>query len=362
MRRNRGYSLLVAALVAGLALGGCGKKEEKKGPPPGTMVTVTQAAVRDVPVVESSVGEADSSTAPKVGAEVAGRVMKVHVEVGDRVKKGQVLAELDATDFSADARRTEAQAITQRKLAERYQELAKKGFISPAKLEEIEAQNVAAREQYARAAKNLSRTRIVSPVDGRVDARFVSVGDWIDLGKPTFQLSSSESLRVRLPFPETVAGRIKEGQDVTLTTPAAPGEIFSGKVTQIRSLVGTGNRSFDAIVEVKNPGAWRPGGSVDGSVLVDLHPGAVTVPEASVVLRPAGTVVYVVEGGKALQRLVKTGTKREGYVEILAGVKPGETVVMDGAGFLTDQAPVNVKQPGDAAKKPDAAKPAESKQ
>lgn len=350
------YSMLVAVLAAGLSLGGCGKKEEKKGPPPGALITVAQAVARDVPMVERSVGEADSSAAPKVGAEVAGRVVKIYVETGDPVKQGQVLAELDASDFSADAKRLEALALTQARLTERHRELAKKGFISPAKLEEMEALHVAAREQHTRAAKNLARTRIVSPVTGKVENRFVSVGDWIELGKPTFQLSTHENLRIRLPYPETAAGRIRVGQEVSLTTPAAPEQKFSGKITQVKPMVGSASRSFDAVVEVKNPGAWRPGASVDGEVLVELHRDAVTVPETSVVLRPAGKVVYVVENGKAVQRVVKAGVKREGYVEIRDGVKAGETVAVDGAAFLTDQAPVTVRQSEQKAAAPAAEK------
>lgn len=341
--RTKSVSLLLMALTAGLALGGCGKKaEEKKGPPP-AVISVSQALTRDVPVVERAVGEADSSTAPKVAAEVAGRITKILVEIGDPVKKGQLLAEIEPTDFSADAKRAQALAVSQQKLTERYRELAKKGFISPASLEGYEAQNVATREQYARAAKNLSRTRILSPVDGRVDDRMVSVGDWIDLGKPVFQLAASDRLRIRLPFPETVASRIRVGQAVSLSTPASPGKVVSGQVTQLKPMVGSTSRSFDAIVEVKNPGDWRPGGSVDGAVVTETHPAAVMAPEQSVVLRPAGTVVYVVQDGKALQRKVKTGVKQGGLVEIVEGLKSGETVAVDGAGFLTDKATVAVK-------------------
>lgn len=343
MRTNIRYSLLVAALIGGLSLGGCGKKEEKKAGPPPAVITVTRAESRDVPVMEQSIGDVDSSTAPKVGAEVAGRIIKVNADIGDTVKKGQVLAEIDALDYSADEKRMEAQALSQRKLTERYRELAKKGFISPASLEGYEAQDVAAREQYSRAAKNLSRTRIVSPVTGRVDNRLVSVGDWIELGKPVFQLSTSEHLRIRLPFPETVASRIKVGQEVLLTTPTAPDKTMLGKIEQVRSAVDGSSRSFDAIVQVTNPGDWKPGSSVNGEVVVETHAGAVTVPEQSVVLRPAGTVVYAVENGKAVQRKVKTGAKQKGYIEIVSGLKAGETVAVDGAGFLTDKATVAVK-------------------
>ena len=340
-------SILIPCLLgAALLLPGCAKKpeEQKKAGPSAAIITVTQAQSRTMQVLEQSVGEADSSTAPKVGAEVAGRIIKVHVEIGDPVKKGQLLAEIDPADFSADAKRLEAQASSQRKLTERYRELAGKGFISPSLLEGYEAQNVSTREQYTRAAKNLSRTRIVSPVDGRVDNRMVSVGDWIDLGKPVFQLSTSENLRIRLPFPETAAQRIKVGQVVKLSTPTAPEAAVTGKIEQVRPVVGSTNRAFDAVVEVKNPGGWKPGASVNGAVVVEEHPEAVTVPEVSVVLRPAGKVVYVIENDKAVQHIVTTGVTQNGQVEILQGIRSGETVAVDGAGFLTDQAAISVKE------------------
>lgn len=336
--------VFAACLCATLVLPACAKKpEEKKSGPPPAIITTTQAVARDVPVLEHSTGEAESATAPKIGAEVGGRILKVHVEIGDAVKKGQLLAEIDASDYAADARRVEAQAVSQQKLTERYRELANKGFVSPSKVEEIEAQNVSSREQLTRANKNLSRTRVTSPLDGRVDNRFVSVGDWIELGKPMFQLSTSEALRIRLPFPETVAERIKVGQMVTLSTPTAPGQNVNGTITQLRPMVGASSRSFDAIVEVINPGNWQPGASVNGEVVIETHPGAITVPEQSVVLRPAGTVVYIVDSGKALQRKVKTGVRQSGYVEILEGLNAGEQIAVDGAGYLTDQAKIVVK-------------------
>lgn len=339
-------SILIPCLLgAALLLPGCAKKpEEPKKGPQAAIITVTQAQARTMQVLEQSVGEVDSSTAPKVGAEVAGRIVKIYVEIGDPVRKGQLLAEIDAADFSSDEKRLEAQATSQRKLTERYRELAKKGFISPSALEGYDAQDVSTREQHTRAAKNLSRTRIVSPVDGRVDNRMVSVGDWIDLGKPAFQLSTSESLRIRLPFPETAAQRIKVGQAVKLSTPTAPDATVTGKIEQVRPMVGATNRAFDAVVEVKNPGGWKPGASVNGAVVVEEHAEAVSVPEVSVVLRPAGKVVYAIENGKAVQHVVATGVTQNGQVEILEGIRSGETVAVDGAGFLTDKAAVSVKE------------------
>lgn len=343
---------MIVLLSTALFLPGCAKKteEQKKGPPP-ALITVTQAQARTMQVVEQSVGEIDSTTAPKVGAEVAGRIIRVLVDIGDPVKKGQLLAEIDATDYSADAKRLEAQAVSQKKLAERYRELARKGFISPSALESYDAQDVSAREQSVRAVKNLSRTRIVSPVDGRIDSRFVSVGDWIDLGKPVFQISTSEKLRIRLPFPEGVAQRIKVGQTVNLSTPTAPDGGVTGKIAQVRPAVGSTNRAFDAVVEIRNPGDWKPGASVNGTVIIEEHENAVVVPEVSVVLRPAGKVVYVIDNGKAVQHIVRSGVVQNGQVEILHGLKAGATVAVDGAGFLTDKAAVTVKEAKGSEKK-----------
>lgn len=332
---------LVSILILTVLATACTRtqEEQKKGPPP-ALITVAQSGTRTVQVLEQSLGEADSTTAPKVGAEVAGRIIRVTADIGDAVKKGQLLAEIDSTDYSADAKRLEAQAVTQQKLTERYRELARKGFISASALEGYEAQNTAAREQYTRAAKNLSRTRIVSPVDGRVDNRFISVGDWIDTGKPVFQLATSHSLRIRLPFPESVSSRVKPGMKAILSSPADPDKQLAGKVKEIRPTIGSSNRSVDAIVEITNPGNWKPGTSVNGAIVIAEHPSAVVVPETSVVLRPAGTVVYVIKDQHAKQVIVQTGAKQDGQVEILSGLKAGETVALDGAGYLTDKAAV----------------------
>lgn len=108
-------------------------------------------------------------------------------------------------------------------------------------------------------------------------------------------------------------------------------------------MAGAGNRAFDVFVTLDNPGVWKPGASVVGKVVLGEHPNAVVVPEGSVVIRPAGKVVYVVKGDKVEQRLVQVGVEQNGAVEILSGLQANETVVVDGAGFLTDQAPVVVK-------------------
>lgn len=356
--RTRTVTRLLGVAVVAVFAAGCGKKtDEAKGPPP-AVITTTQAQSRDVELVERSVGQVDTQTAPFVAAEIAGRIVRVAVDVGSRVTAGQVLAELDPQDqriarqaADAEVKRVQAQMANQQRLVERYQKLVKENFVSATMLDNAESQLAVYREQVSgaqaqleTAERNLAKTRIVAPVSGRVEQRLLAVGDFVTVGKPLFQISTDRALRVHLPFPETLAPQLRRGLAVRLTTPTAPDKVVTGRVSDIRPMVGTDNRALDVIVDVPNPGDWTPGASVEGAVVLGVHPKAVVVPEESLVLRPAGEVVYVVNNGKVQQHVVKTGLREGGVVEILSGVNAGETIALDGAAFLTDNAAVAARE------------------
>jgi RND family efflux transporter MFP subunit len=174
-------------------------------------------------------------------------------------------------------------------------------------------------------------------------------GDYVKVGDPLFQLVAPHKLRAHLPFPEVAAARLAPGQTVSMTSPLAPGKVFESRIHEIRPGVVEGSRTLDVLADIDNrEGLLRGGGTVNATVRIAAKASALTVPEQSVVLRPAGKVVYViaeVEGQKkAQQKVVKAGAKRGGRVEILEGLKGGETVALDGAGFLTNNATVAIKE------------------
>lgn len=369
---NRGRRLFLGGLALALVtVSACGKDEQKPQGPPPTMVTTAPAQAQNLQITQESIGSVDTQTAPFVAAEVAGRVTRLAVNVGEHVRAGQVLAELDPRDqqltrqaAAAELNRVQALLRNQQRLVERYQKLVQQGFVSETALDNAESQLAAYREQahaaqaqLEAAQRNLARTKIVAPITGRVEQRMVAIGDFVTVGKAVFQLTSSQTLRVHLPFPETLAAQLRPGQAARLSTPTAPGKTVEGRVSEIRPMVGVGSRSIDVIVDVPNPGDWRSGASVNGAIVVGERPNAVTVPEQSVVLRPAGEVVYVLNAGKAEQRVVQTGLRQGGLVEIQSGVKAGETVIVDGASFLTDKAPVAVQKTAPAKTPASAAAP-----
>lgn len=355
-KRPIGFLTLILATLMFTA---CSKKQENASPAAHSpaLVTVTQSASKTLEITEQSVGNMESLINPGMGAEVSGKVLKVLAHSGQSVKKGQLIAILDATDYvlqqreaQAEIGRIEALLANQGRMVERNQTLVKKNFISQNALDTTTTEQNALREQLEGAKAHLatvdhnsSKTRVISPIDGRVEKQLVSPGDFVKQGDALFELIGTQRLRAHLPFPEGVAAKLHSGQTVRLTTPTVPDKVFTSTIKEIKPLIGD-NRSADVIVDVVDQQGWQGGASVNATVVLGEHKNAVVVPEASVVLRPAGEVVYVISANKAQQRIVKVGLRQEGVVEITEGLKAGEMVAVDGASYLTDKADVSVQQ------------------
>lgn len=356
------YSRLILALIVMLSTA-CSndsaqqpKEASKNGMKP-TLVTVTTIKKQAVEVTEEAVGTLEGLIDPTVAAEVAARVVKVHVSPGEQVKQGQLLATLDAADFTMQ--RNEAQAEVQRiqallenqaKIVARNQALVDKNFIAQTAVDNDKAQqNVLKQQLEAAKARvgsinhNSSKTRVVSPVNGTVETRTVSDGDYVRVGDPIVQVISKQRLRAHLPFPEHIGAKLKPGLKIRLTTPSSTKTIET-VIKELKPLIAEGSRTIDVIADVVNEPDWQPGATVNGTVVLGEEAAAMMIPEQSLVLRPAGEVVYVVRDGVAYQAVVKTGYRKHGQIELIEGLQPDATVVVDGAGFLTDKTPVTISQ------------------
>ena len=339
-----------------LALAACSKPAT---PPParGTPITAQAPLVQVVETTERSVGLITSPELPLVKAEVTGRVVEWMVDAGSDVKAGQVLARLDdevqqlgLKSAEAALNRAQVQQDNADKTLARLADLKKSGAVSQGALDDARAAAEAAAAQVneARAGVEQARwaqrmTEIVSPIAGVVQQRRVAVGDLVRIGDPVVELAGAESLRAVLPFPETFLGRIQIGQQVRLSLPDQPQQTASGRIDELRPIVGRDNRAIEAIVGLANPGGWKPGSSVVGDVVIEARPEALTVPVEAVVLRPAGQVVYVVEGDQVKATPVTIGVRTADYAEITAGLRPDQQVAVKGAGFLSDGAKVEVR-------------------
>jgi RND family efflux transporter MFP subunit len=351
-------TLIGVTLIAASA---CSKKEEnaaKTLTPVASVITTAVVQQEALSNIVSSVGVINSISSPTISAETSGTVSHIHKDIGQYVAKNEVIvvvdseiAKLTVKEAEAAVKRLAALLENQEKSLVRNKELLKKGFISDARYEDFESQLKATREQFAQAKAGLDKaydrlekTSIRSPLSGNIEQRFISEGDFVTPGKPVFKISTSDKFQVVLLFPETTSRYFKKGLSVKLSTPTTPDIIAEGEITDIVSMIDTSNRSIRIVVDVSNPGGWSPGASVLGEVVLEKKPNALTVPQQSVVLRPAGTIVYLIKDNIAMQQIVETGMKKAGRVEIISGLQLNDVVAKDGAGFLTDNTPVSIQE------------------
>lgn len=361
MRRVSRLSFrLVALLGLGVLVSACsGEPEETAAAPAGPRalpVSVVEVGSEAVAVTERTLGSVVSKHSPTLSAEVGARVMRILVDEGDEVEAGQPLLELDDGDFRLERQRAQAEIQrlnalieNQQRRLDRNRSLLKQNVVSQsdvdqadAELRALQGQLSATRTQQAQAERNIARTRIAAPLSGRIERRFVNEGDWAGMGEPLLHLSNDELLRAQLPFPEQLSDLLRAGLKVSLYSPAAPELRVETSITELRPAVGS-SRSLVAMAEFANPGGWRPGASVDAEVELYRYEDTSLVPDVSVVQRPIGTVVFVVEEGKARQQVVVTGRRFGDRIQIREGLETGWQVVVDGAGFLTDGTPVRVE-------------------
>jgi membrane fusion protein (multidrug efflux system) len=357
-------AVILAAGVGAYFFAGDGRaartpKALSKGPQ-AVLITTAVVQPRTLEIYEEVIGTIENVIDPTVGAEVAGRVTRVTGFTGKKVSRGELLAEIDAADFQIQARGDQAEIgrLTslleqQERLVERQKTLVGQGFISQNAVDDAIAQRNALRQSLAAArakadatGRSVTKSRVIAPIDGEIETQIVAVGDYVKLGDPLFKLVGVQELRVHLLLPEAAATRIKPGLKVILSAPAAPDKLIEARIDEIKPTLGVNNRALDAIVKLRGEGTvLRGGGTVNARIVTDAIDGALMVPEQSVVLRPAGKVVYALDNGVVRQRVVETGRRQDGLQQILKGVSAGEIVAADGAGFLTDGAAVATRSP-----------------
>ncbi len=349
--------ILHCLIVFFIAIAGAGYSWAEPGNQ-GTPVTTTPVIRDTVIVTEEAMGWIEAKVNPMVAAEVSGRIEKVYFDTGQVVKAGETLLTVDNEQqkleekaLQSDIDRLEALIVNQKKTVERYRNLLTKKSISQERFDNAEVQLIALKEQLtgarSRLADNrrrLAKTSVFAPVGGWIEKRLVSEGDFVRPGTPLFQMVTDQFLRVVLPFPENVAARIATGQAVKLTSPLSQDRVIEARIDQIRPAVNIHSRALEVIIYLENPGAWRPGGTINGTVTIDRHENAILVPARSLVRRPAGEVVYEIENSIAHQRQVVTGQRQKDLIEIISGLSGDGRVIVDGAGFLSDGAKVVEKQ------------------
>ncbi len=297
-----------------------------------------------------AVGSLKSAQGVMLRPEVSGRVSKLGFKDGERVRLGQLLVQLDDTLQQAQMKQAEAQASIARTNLQRSRELLAQSFVSQSAVDQNAAALEVADAQVALARAQLARMKVLAPFNGTTGLRIVDVGDYVKDGADLVNLEDLSSMTVQFAVPERYVDRLKPGQVVDLTVDALPGRSFKGRVQATDSQVDTNGRALQVLAQVSNPGSvLRPGMFARPRVVFSVREGAVVVPEEALV--PLGEKQYIfriedgADGKKLSRRLeARLGLRLPGKVEVLQGLKPGDTVVTAGHGRLlrSETLPVRV--------------------
>jgi membrane fusion protein (multidrug efflux system) len=322
---------------------------------PVTGVRAQSGAIRLLTRVQ---GVIEAIDAPEIRSKVAAEVVEVNVDEGDPVQAGQVLARLDDEGFrldkvavQADIQRLQALLENRQSTLERDQSLTRQKLVSDAKLDDSRAAVKQTRAQLAHARSlldkalyQLSHTQVVAPIGGVVQQRSVSRGDYVNPNSPNskalFQIVDTGHLRARLYFPENLARRVAIGIPVELIKGQ---DRVATRIAHIRPMLEAGNRALHALADFDNGPQWKPGESISATAVLAQHAQAVVVPQATLVRRPAGLVVYRLEDGASREVSVTTGIRERERVEILSGAAVGDLLALDGAAYLSDGTAVEIK-------------------
>ena len=312
------------------------------------------AAVVDVESVKTgrvvetheAVGTARAYESITVTAKVAGVIQQISFEEGQKVKTGDVLVRMDAEERRADieaaiaeSRRAEAQRNELRTRQERAMALRRTGSGTEAQVEDLTAQvktlesAMASAEARRRAAEaRLEDLIIRAPFAGRLGTRSVSLGAYV---APATRITTLDDLsRIRLDFsvPENLLAHLKTGSAVRARSAAFGDRVFEGKVTVMDPRIDPVTRSLKLTAEFQNPDeALRPGMFMTVSVEVTVKENATIVPEEAVVSEGLRQLVYVVGADNKIERrVIVIGQRQVNNVEVVEGLKPGETVVVRG--------------------------------
>lgn len=358
----RSACLALLALPA-LLLGGCGgaKTAEAPAPRPALTVELVSPARANWPDQFVASGEIAAWQEASIGAEIGGvRLDEVLVNVGDSVRKGQLLARFNEDTLRAELARVDA-AIAEANAnfvrakadADRADRLAASETMSGQMVQSYRAQAAVAEAQLASAraqrgaqALKLRHARVPAPDDGTISARSATVGTVGTLGAELFRLVRQNRLEWRAEVPASALARLTPGTAATLT--ALDGRAVTGSLRQLSPMVDTATRNGLAYVDLPADSGLAPGMYLSGRFTL---PGrdAMTLPESAVVLRDGNRYLMKV-GADNLVREIKvvTGRRQQGAIEILDGVSPGDRFVASGGAFVNDGDRVQVVTPAAA--------------
>ncbi len=346
MSRKSLFSPLVVALVVVVALlvylnlpNSANKAARTRPAPP---VTLAAVAIKPLPIIVEALGTARANEALTITAQETDTIAQIMFDDGDLVKQGQVLVKLNSTEEEAKFDELKIDLKEQKRQLARIQELAEENAASRQLLDEQQATVDGLKAQLQIAKSQITDRIIFAPFSGLLGIRQVSQGALVRPGDVITTLDDLSTIKLDFTISEEHLPSLARHQNITATSVAYPGEVFSGKISSIASRIDPITRAVQVRALITNPELkLRPGMLLEVTVEKRVLQ-AMMINESAVVPIGDKQFVYRVNQENKAERLeVTIGERRPGSVQVISGLNEGDKIVVEGAFRLSDGAAVN---------------------
>lgn len=384
--------LLVLTVLAGCksdypSSGKAAAPDSKSAPRQVKTATVAEMPIGETVTVNGSLAAYDRVT---ISTKVPGRLQTISVDLGSTVRKGQVIAQLEQQDYKlrvqqAEAALAQARArlglspdggddrvsaeetgtVRQAKAVledaklkrDRAARLVQQGITPRAEYESVDSEYKVALSRYqdaleeirnrqgllaqrrselALAKQQLADTAVYAPMDGVVQEKKSSSGEYLAAGAPVVDVVKMDPLRLRVDVPERDSHNVRLGQSVRVSLEGDPNS-YLGYIKRLSPTISEQNRVLSVEADVRNSGQLRPGAFVKAEIVTNQTATAVTVPSNALVTFAGIDKVILVENGKAVEKAVTVGRRGDNWIEIKAGVNVGQSVVVNPGNLQSGQ-------------------------
>lgn len=353
---------------------------------------LTPRPMERIVVVTGTLASLDQAT---LSVKVPGRMFKINVDLGSKVQQGELIAQLDPTDYQLRVRQAEA-ALAQARarlglspggnddrvepektstarqayavlneakaIRDRSTSLLLQGLISQSQFDVVEANYQIALSRYqdsleeirnreavlaqrrselALARQQLADSALYAPFDGSIQQRQATMGEYLAAASPVVTLVRMDPLRLRAEVPERQVSSIKTGQAVRVNIEGDL-RIYTGHIVRLSPVIAEQTRMLLVEAEVANPGTLRPGSFARVSIITDESGRSPALPDRCIITFAGIEKVILAQEGKALERPITTGRRTQGWIEVLSGVDSKDLVIVN-PGNLQSGQPIEIK-------------------
>ncbi len=336
-------TIVTFALVSSALISGCGVGEAK------VAESETTLATTPVPVETSKPSRADinatyivnasitSDYDAPVMARVAGEVVELTVEEGDRVEAGQILARLDGERLRLEMLVAKANLERTKKELTRNSDLHERGLVSSSMYEGLKFDLASMQATYDLKRLNYDYSKIRATITGVVSTREIKPGQNLAVGDVAFRITETAELMAQLQIPQAELAKFSAGHPAIVTVASMPGSKFPATIVRISPTIDIANGTFRATVIIDNKqGRLAPGMFGRFTVAYEKHTNALVIPANALLDEDEVSTVYIVKNGEVLRRKIETGIEENGQIEILSGLQDDDQVVVVGHSGLRD--------------------------